>query len=567
MAKARARSAPAPAPTVARQAKARRPRRFRSRAVTVGGLTLLLAGGSAGAWAATTGDDAGAYRTATVRRAAVQQQLDLTGSVRQINQASAAFPVTGTVASVAVAVGDQVTAGQELARLRTDDLQAAVTGATATLAQAKATLESDQDTGSTATGTTQPVTGKSNTGGSTGKPSAAQRAVNNAQRTVDRDLKAAANALAAQGKACAPPATPKPTATPSATPSGSASPATRGDGGDPLARCQAAIKTTQRAQTKLAASQATLSRATTAWAAELAKSATAPATSTASTPATSTGTAPRTTSSGGAAAQTSGPASASQLSRDEADIVAAQAELDTANDNLAAARLNAPISGTIGSLGMTAGAAIKGGEQIVIVGTGAAKVTVNVPLANIRKVKVGQQATVTPDGASTPLAGTVNSIGLLPAAAASTGQASGAASGAAPTGQASSGVAYPVVILVEEATPALATGSQAGVSITVGSTGDVLAVPNSAVTSTGGGTGFVLVLVDGVATRKTVRTGTVGSLLTEITSGATLGQHVVLADLSRELPTSSSTANRPGGGFAPGGPTGGGFNRGAVPPR
>ncbi len=98
-------------------------------------------------------------------------------------------------------------------------------------------------------------------------------------------------------------------------------------------------------------------------------------------------------------------------------MTTAQAELDRANENLAAATLTAPITGTVGTIGMTAGTAIRGGEQIVIIGAGAVKVTVNVPLASIRKVKVGQPAAVTPDGATTAVDGTVHSIGLLPAAA------------------------------------------------------------------------------------------------------------------------------------------------------
>ncbi len=64
-----------------------------------------------------------------------------------------------------------------------------------------------------------------------------------------------------------------------------------------------------------------------------------------------------------------------------------------------------------------------------------------------------------------------------------------------------------------------------------------------------------------------MRLGAVGSLRTEITSGVALGQQVVLADLGRELPTSSATTNR--GGFAPGGQGGppGGFTRPGTAPR
>ena len=87
-------------------------------------------------------------------------------------------------------------------------------------------------------------------------------------------------------------------------------------------------------------------------------------------------------------------------------------------------------------------------------------------------------------------------------------------------------------------------------------------VPNSAVSSIGNGsTGTVTLLKDGKAVRQIVTTGAVGDTTTEITQGLTVGQVVVLADPTTEVPTSSTTSTRTGG-FGGGGATFGGGNFG-----
>ena len=56
----------------------------------------------------------------------------------------------------------------------------------------------------------------------------------------------------------------------------------------------------------------------------------------------------------------------------------------------------------------------------------------------------------------------------------------------------------------------------------------------------------------GQSTRTLVRTGAVGSTRTQVLSGLTLGQRVVIADLSEALPTNSTTGrfgNRSGSGL------------------
>src|SRR5262249_23621310 len=62
------------------------------------------------------------------------------GSIEPVSQASVAFPASGTVASIAVKVGDTVAAGQTLAGLDTRSLTQSLDQQQATLAQAQLTL-------------------------------------------------------------------------------------------------------------------------------------------------------------------------------------------------------------------------------------------------------------------------------------------------------------------------------------------------------------------------------------------------------------------------------------------
>ena len=160
---------------------------------------------------------------------------------------------------------------------------------------------------------------------------------------------------------------------------------------------------------------------------------------------------------------------------------------------------------------------------------------------------------MTPQGATSIAAGSVTSISLLPStSSSSTGTGSGTGQGTST----SSSPTYPVVVLVPDALPALATGSRADVSLLIGTVSKVLTVPNSALTPLAKGQGLV-------------KTGYAGTLTTQITSGLSAGQQVVLADLNTALPTNTTGSRRlgfPGGsaGGLGGGLGGAGF--GGVPP-
>ena len=274
-------------------------------------------------------------------------------------------------------------------------------------------------------------------------------------------------------------------------------------------------------------------------------------------------------SSGGQTGGT-GQSSASRVISDQAAVTTAEDALSSTQANLASATLRSSIAGTVGSVTLVSGSS-SGGMSVVIVGTGAVAVTVNVPLASMATVRVGQKANVTPQGATTSAPGTVTSISLLPATTSSTSSTAGgkATAQGTGTGQAaatSSSPVYPAVILVPDALPALASGSRADVSLLIGTASNVLNVPNSALTPLGNGQALALAFKKGVATRAMVKTGFAGTLATEVTSGLTAGQQVALADLSTALPTNTTNARRFGvGGGTAGGLGGSGLGGGTVP--
>jgi trimeric autotransporter adhesin len=374
-----------------------------------------------------------------------------------------------------------------------------------------------------------------------------------------------------------------PTTTPSPTPTSSAA----------LKACLGALRGVptqqqiQRDQQDLKSSQAALTKAFTALIATAGNTSTLPATSsrtgstnqstvqstnqsTSSQPAStqstkqtaggqSTSQSPNSQSSGAQTGAT-GQSSAARLVSDRAAVTNAESVLAGAIKNQASAILKSSTAGTVGSVGFVKGTSSTG-KSIVVVGAGAVDVTVNVPLASIASVHVRQEAEVTPQGAAASVPGAVTSISLLPAATSTatsggTGTSQGTATTSSPT--------YPVVIRVPDTGAALASGSRAEVSLLIGTADNVLTVPNSALMPLAKGQALASTLKNGVATRVRVQTGYVGTLTTQVTSGLTAGQQVVLADLSTALPTNTTNSRRFGfgaggaGGIAGAGLGGGG---------
>ena len=136
------------------------------------GLVALLAGGAVVASGVGAQPAKAETRTQAVTRGSVIQSVAVAGSVAATSQTKMTFKSTGKIAAIYVSVGQQVTAGQPLAKLDTTDLEAA-------LAQAQANLATAQNnynrTGSTA--------------------SDAQKALNQARQQAAQDLATAQAAL------------------------------------------------------------------------------------------------------------------------------------------------------------------------------------------------------------------------------------------------------------------------------------------------------------------------------------------------------------------------------------
>ena len=179
--------------------------------------------------------------------------------------------------------------------------------------------------------------------------------------------------------------------------------------------------------------------------------------------------------------------------------------------------------------------------MIVIIGTQSFEVAATLSSSQVPSVKVGDSAAVQVDGVNGTIEGTVSQVG--------------------PVQSGQSGYTYPVVVALPSSATGLFTGSTANVVIATGAVAHVVAVPTSAV-QTLGSRSFVEVLSDGTLTRKLIKVGMVGDTYTQVLSGLTLGQSVVLADYSLPVPSSNTNTF---GGFGGGGFGGWLRRRGRLP--
>lgn len=565
-------------------------RNKRLRAVIIAGsaLAVVAAVGVGVAFASPSGRPR--YVTAAATTGDVTQTYTTSGTVSRTNTATASFAVDGTVSSVKVAVGDTVDAGQTLAVLKKGPLQLAVLDAETSVAEAKATLYSAQHPSSTSR--------SSGSSGSAGAAASAASSGNGSSKsktavgvTIDptalvKITQQLTAAVAAETKACEPVLGPVPTPStspsPTATPTPSDSPS-RSE--EPSASASASPEPSESASPKPSESptaEASPSPSTTVkdqadvienndpTDAELKACGEARAQVQLTTNALQqtvqqllkpSGSTPRPSgsstsrsggSSGSGSTSTTATVSKAQVASAEAKLLQAEQALQAAQDDLDNAELVAPISGTVGTVGLSTGASASSGS-ITIVGDGNARVTFELPLKTRALVKAGLKVSVTPAGSSKVLTGTLTGISAI--------ETSGTA-GDTPT--------YTTIVTVSDSGRLLASGARASVSIPVKTASKVVRVPVSAVTPTGSGTGTVQVVTSAraeSASTVNVGTGAVGGGWIEITQGVNAGDLVVLADNTAALPTNSngrrttttttrataSASAAPGGGAAPDG--------------
>lgn len=524
-------------------ARSRRPVKVR---ILLGVAVLAVTGA---VFAAAADADGGPdHRLATATMRSTEQVLDEVGVIEPVQQASVSFPAGGTVATVEVAVGDQVAVGDVLATLDPTSLERALHTAEATLAQAELRLEralAGEDVGSiggapAGTGVALSVDGEDAeiqlVGATAPDPElrAAREAVVAAQRQVDEALAAADEALADAEVLCTwadDEAEPEPDPVPD--------PADEAAG---IAACRDALDAVLTAQQAAAASQQALAEAATALDELLADRLADLDAPTTSAPAPSgTGAAPSAPSTGPTGGATASSPSSADLIAYQAAVGAAEAAVAVADQAITQATIVSPIDGTVVSVGVEPGdevAAASADQAVVVAGDEGYEVTTTVSVTELPDLEVGQEVSVTPDGRDVQLDGEIVAIGV----AASDG-----------------GTGYPVTIaLVDAPDGSLRNGAIAAVTITTASADDTLVVPTSAVTVDG--TSATVSVADGTAAEEVaVEVGAMGPTWTEIRRGLDAGQQVVLADLDEPLPGSATTSNDTGGGGFQGGPPAGLF--------
>jgi trimeric autotransporter adhesin len=547
------------------------------------------------------------FRTAVASVSSVSHTLDVSGVLQPVTDATAGFQISGTVASVDVIKGQKVTAGETIATLDTASVQATLTEAQDTLNSAEAKLTEDEldesssssggssatQTGSVQAATTAATTGSvsaasyvltsastpsgtasSESGSSSSSVTQDQQAVVTDQHQVDTDLQSAAADLAAMQTACTsgggnPPTRSTTTSTtipssnttsttiPSSNTTSTTIPSsnttstiipsssttsTTVPASSSTSACAAALTAASTAEEQVSADQKTLATDETNLAGALSTEAKSTGTTKTSPSPSSTGSSntggsstPRTSSSAtgatGSSTSTVNTDTPEQLASDEATIDNDKATLVNAQQSLAAATLVSPVSGTVESVGLMVGDSVSAGSTsnaITVVDWNSYEVTATLTTNQVQDVKVGQPAQVTVDGTSGTLQAKVTRVG--------------------PVEESGSSYTYPVIVTVTSSTGQLAAGSAAQTVIDLSQANDTVVVPTSAVHTTSTGS-YVYLDKAGKEVRQTVKMGLVGDVYSQITSGLTQGQVVVLADPSESVPSSStnSTSNRFGG--------------------
>ena len=233
--------------------------------------------------------------------------------------------------------------------------------------------------------------------------------------------------------------------------------------------------------------------------------------------------------------------SATEIDSDEASVTSAESALSTAQTNLADASLTSSISGTVASVSLTVGQAVTGTGsgsgsngtsgfsgasdaaasdsstsstgQVVVIGTDSYIVNTTVDDTEIGEVAVGDQATLTPTGATTPDYGTVASIGLIAT-------------------ETSDVATFPVVIDVTGDPSGLYAGSTADVSIIVKQLNDVVEVPTAAISYTNG-QATVTEVKNGKHVSQSVTVGQAAAATTAATGGgATVAETQIISGVS-----------------------------------
>lgn len=514
-------------------------------------------------------------RTTTVQRGTVQSTVTATGNVSPASILSVNFQTGGTVTEIDVKAGDQVKAGQTLAKIDDTQLQAALVSAQAAVNSAQLNLANAQqpvtatiaaqNAAAWQTAQQQVATAQANI--NSAQQSAAvnavgyQNSVNQAQAQLARDT----SQLATDQANCATTGTIAST-TASGGGSGGQSPGGQSSGGPSSggqssgggASCATVLTQDQTAVTKDTDSVTNVTQQQSSGLLKDQQSIQSAANSLISA------------QNNLAATQASNDAKAAvvptAVATAQAQVTQAQANLVTAQRNETNATLTAPRDGTVVTVNGLVGQAVSGGGTSASAATSSAGGTASgagssssafITLDDVSafqvvsgfaevdasKVQLGQAATVTLNALpNQSVAAQVTRVDVNSTVV-------------------SNVVTYNVGVTLTNPPVGVKPGMTASVSVVVAQQDNVLVLPTADVT-TRGGTATVTLLRSGKQIVQAVTTGLVGDATTEITSGVNEGDTVVTPTVSVTTGAATGTgtgATRAGGlGGASGGAGGAG---------
>jgi HlyD family secretion protein len=232
----------------------------------------------------------------------------------------------------------------------------------------------------------------------------------------------------------------------------------------------------------------------------------------------------------------------------QAVVASDQAAADTAVQNVQETVLTAPVDGTVASLTGTVGEPVTAGGGV----------TPEAPGSSAPQPDTGAATTQTLLGGSSPATGSaapafitlsdVHSfqvVALITEADAARVQPnqdvrvtldavpgltlSGEVLAVGPSATLVQNVTnYQVTIGLDRVDPRLRSGMTVRAAVAVGQVPNVLAVPNDAIHRSGGTTYVTVITPEGTQVRRDIATGAVGDTTTQVTSGLSEGDHVVL---------------------------------------
>jgi membrane fusion protein, macrolide-specific efflux system len=275
-------------------------------------------------------------------------------------------------------------------------------------------------------------------------------------------------------------------------------------------------------------------------------------------------------------------ATSTQIAADQAALTAAQNQLTTAQKELDSATLTSPIDGVVASVNLTVGQSVSGSSgsnsgsgsgnsgsgsgnsgsgsgnnggngssgsgssssdpEILVISTNSWIANASVDANSVGLINVGNQAQLSVTGSTDTVYGTIASIGLV-----SSSSSSGTAS-------------YPVVINVTGTPSGMHDGADVTATLIYKQLSNVVVVPTLALHRNASGGTYVEQVKNGKDVQTTVQPGIASGGQTQIVSGLSAGDQIVVPQL--RLGTGNGSGNRngtgnrgnfPGGGFPGGG--------------